>query len=102
MMARLDDQELQELNEKVAMTNMSREEYLRMIIKGYQPVAKPDIEYKEVLKQLHYIGNNIRQIAVKAYYTKNVNFEFFKETSEKLDEVVSGLTSEMARRTVKD
>lgn len=51
----MNNQELQELNEKVALTNMSREEYLRMIIKGCQPVAKPDIEYKEVLKQLHYM-----------------------------------------------
>lgn len=50
----LNNQELQELNEKVALTNMSREEYLRMIIKGCQPVAKPDIEYKEVLKQLRF------------------------------------------------
>lgn len=98
-MVRMTPEEITELNAKVAQTQMSREEYLRELIRGNQPVAKPDIEYAEVLKQLHYIGNNIRQLAIKAYYTNNVEGERFKQYSRELDQVVGRLTNEMGRRT---
>ena len=78
---------------------MSREEYLRVLIEKIRPVAKPNIDYAEVLRQLHRIGNNIRQTAIRAYCTNHVDGEAFKQYSRELDEVISGLTLEMARRT---
>lgn len=92
------DKELSKLDHAVKSTQMTRGEYIRMLIKGKQPVAKPDIEYAEVLKQLHYIGNNIRQLAVKAYYTQNIHHELYKNCSENLDCVVATLTCEMSAR----
>lgn len=99
MLLRFTLEELSRLDEQVKQTNLSRESFVRMVLAGHQLVAKPDIDYAEVLKQLHYIGNNIRQLAIKSYYTNNVDSERFKQYSRELDQVVGVLTNEMGRRT---
>ena len=63
---RLSDRELERLNRDVKKTGMSREAYLRQLIKKIQPKELPSADYTDILKNLRQIGNNMNQIAVKA------------------------------------
>ena len=63
---RLSDQELARLNRDVKKAGMSREAYLRQLIKQIQPKELPSADYTEILKNLRQIGNNMNQIAAKA------------------------------------
>ena len=63
---RLSDRELERLNRDVKKAGMSREAYLRQLIKKIQPKELPSADYTDILKNLRQIGNNMNQIAVKA------------------------------------
>lgn len=63
---RLSDRELERLNRNVKKAGMSREAYLRQLIKKIQPKELPSADYTDILKNLRQIGNNMNQIAVKA------------------------------------
>lgn len=66
---RLSDRELERLNRDVKKAGMSREAYLRQLIKKIQPKELPSADYTDILKNLRQIGNNMNQIAVKANAT---------------------------------
>ena len=63
---RLSDRELERLNRDVKKAGLSREAYLRQLIKKIQPKELPSADYTDILKNLRQIGNNMNQIAVKA------------------------------------
>lgn len=58
----LTDDELLKLDRKVDSCNMSREQYLRMLISGFAPREAPPIEYKQLIRELRKVGANINQI----------------------------------------
>lgn len=64
---RLNDEELSYLNECVRQTGRSREQYLRSVIKGVQPVEVPPLDYFEMIREIRRVGHNIRQVAQRAY-----------------------------------
>ena len=66
---RLSDRELERLNRDVKKAGMSREAYLRQLIKKIQPKELPSADYTDILKNLRQIGNNMNQIAAKANAT---------------------------------
>ena len=63
---RLNDQELAKLNRDVRKAGVSREAYLRMLIKKIQPKELPTGDFFDILKNLRQINHNMNQIAVKA------------------------------------
>lgn len=81
---RLSDEELSQLNVLVEQSGLSRESYIRLIVKGLVPRGKPTEEYLEVIRQLRMIGNNINQLAVIAHRTGSVDGLKLKELSSKL------------------
>jgi hypothetical protein len=50
-------------------SGLSQESYLRSLINGYIPRALPPVNYFEMIRELHAIGSNINQLAVKANTT---------------------------------
>ncbi len=89
---RLNDKELAYLDSMVQRTNLTREEFLRKMIAGYTIVEKPDIEYFEVIRQLRYIGNNIRQMAIRAHALYLIDADrFMKQT-----DAVIAITNQLA------
>lgn len=76
----------------VQRTNLTREEFLRKMIAGYSIVEKPDIEYFEVIRQLRYIGNNLRQMAIRAHALYLIDADTFMRRT---DEVIS-ITNQLA------
>jgi hypothetical protein len=64
---RLSDQELAKLDALVARTNLTRQAYIRQIIFGLKPRDSPPPDFRPMMRQLYYCGNNLNQIARKAH-----------------------------------
>ena len=62
---RLNNNEAELLNKHVKKSGLSREAYLRQIIKGLVPKNTPPPDYYSMMKELHKIGNNLNQITRK-------------------------------------
>ena len=66
---RLNEQEFRTLEQRVKKSGFSREAYIRSVLNGYVPREKPPPDYYAMMRELHAIGNNIRQIAARANAT---------------------------------
>ena len=67
----LDKKEAETLQKRVKKSGLSREAYLRHLVNGLVPQDAPPPDYFSMMRELHGIGNNLNQIAVKAH-TLNV------------------------------
>lgn len=85
---RLNEHELNELNKVVVLSGLSREEYIRTLLKKIVPTNKPSPDFIETIKQLRMIGNNINQIAMIAHKTGSIDTVRYKYDSEKLQEEI--------------
>ena len=92
---RLTESEAAALNRDVKKAGVSREAYLRFLIRKMPLKEKPSVDVIDILKNLQQINNNMNQIAVKANtkgfvdtvsYCENVRW--LKETVSKLMEVM--------------
>ena len=86
---RLTDDELNDLNKAVAKTGLSREEYLRTLIKKIVPANKLYPDLIETIKQLRMIGNNINQLAVIAHKTGSIDVLKYRNDFEKIQKQIN-------------
>lgn len=70
----------------VRLSGYKKEPYLRSIISGHIPRAQPPIEYRELLRELHAIGNNLHQIAARANAYGVIDAAMYQENAQKLQE----------------
>ena len=63
---RLSRKEAENLNKQVKKCRLSREAYLRHLITGEVPRDAPPPEYFAFMREMHYVGHNLNQIAQKA------------------------------------
>lgn len=94
---RLNDDEFNELNHKVAQSKMSREKFIRHCIHKKKVKTPPDINYYQFITECNMIGNNLNQIARKLNGTNTYSDEMLNTTIyelrsfiKKLDEKVRG------------
>ena len=64
---RLTQAEMVHLTRLVSASGLSREAYLRKLISGVVPREAPPSDFFSMVRELHYIGNNLNQIAMKAH-----------------------------------
>ena len=83
--------ELENLNECVKKTGLSREEYIRTLISGYVPAPRISDDVKEIIKQLRMIGNNLNQIAKKAHALGVIDAEKYDEAMKLFRESVMNI-----------
>lgn len=92
---RLNEKEAAVLNKDVAKAGVSREAYLRSLIRKMPLKERPSVDLIDVLKNLQQINNNMNQIAVvanskgfvdTAAYWENVRF--LQQTVSKIIEVI--------------
>lgn len=92
---RLTESEAAALNRDVKKAGVSREAYLRSLIRKMPLKEKPSVDVINILKNLQQINNNMNQLAVKANakgfvdtasYWENVRW--LKDTVSKLMEVM--------------
>ncbi len=62
----LSEQENKEFMRKVNLTGLTQSSVLRILITGYEPQARIDERFFDVMKQMYAIGNNLNQIVRRA------------------------------------
>jgi hypothetical protein len=62
----LSDTEARDFNRRVRKSGLSREAYLRQIIRGLVPTETPPTDYFQMMNELRRIGVNLNQLATRA------------------------------------
>lgn len=89
---RLNKMEAAELDRKVERSGLSREAYLRHIIRGIVPRDAPPPDYYAMMRELHKIGNNLNQIAQKAHTLNVLDVQRYDWEMKKFEETVRLIT----------
>ena len=97
----LDDAELTRLDEWSAAANMSRSNYIRQLIAGFQPVEFPPAEYKQVIDELQHIGINMNQLATKAHSLGFIDEPEYRRNANRVWRIVAELAAQLARGGIK-
>ena len=98
---RLNDAELKRLDEWSAAANMSRSNYIRQLIAGFQPVEFPPVEYRQVIDELKHIGINMNQLATKAHSLGFIDEPEYRRNATRVWRVVAELSAQLARGGIK-
>ena len=98
---RLNDAELKRLDEWSAAANMSRSNYIRQLIAGFQPVEFPPVEYKQVIDELQHIGINMNQLATKAHSLGFIDEPEYRRNANRVWRIVAELSAQLARGGIK-
>ena len=98
---RLNDAELKRLDEWSAAANMSRSNYIRQLIAGFQPVEFPPVEYKQVIDELQHIGINMNQLATKAHSLGFIDEPEYRRNANRVWQIVAELAAQLARGGIK-
>ena len=91
---RLDDREFSRLNNDVKKAGVSREAYIRSLIRNVPLKEQPPREYHEVLKELRLIGMDMSQVAVRASSEGVIDAERYWDSTKKLQACMSKLIKE--------
>lgn len=89
---RLNRKEAESLDKKVKKSGLSREAYLRHLIRGVVPRDAPPPDYYSMMRELHKIGNNLNQIAQKAHVLHVVDVQRYDREVRKFEEAVRRIT----------
>ena len=92
---RLHPEELIILNRDVERSGLSREAYLRALIKKRPIKERPSPDLLMTLKQLQQINNNMNQIAIKAHSIGLVDATCYRQNVEMLTGVIGELLEVM-------
>ena len=101
VLIRFSDEELQRLDEWSAAAKMSRSNYIRQLIAGFQPVEFPPVEYKQVIDELQHIGINMNQLATKAHSLGFIDEPEYRRNANRVWRIVADLAAQLARGGVK-
>jgi hypothetical protein len=88
----LDRKEADRLNRLVARSGLTRSSYLRQLISGVIPADRPPPDYFLMMRELHFIGNNLNQIARHAHATGVVDEGRYDRNIARLDKAIKGVT----------
>ena len=90
---RLAANEMAHLNRLVAASGLPRETYLRMLISGVVPKEAPPSDFWAMMRELHAIGNNMNQIAMKAHSLNAIDAKHYDEGVLLFQTAVQGILS---------
>ena len=90
---RLTQAEMVHLNRLVNGSKLSREAYLRHLIAGVVPREAPPPEYFAFMRELHYVGNLLNQIAQKAHVLNVIDVKRYDEGSKQWEAFIREVTA---------
>ena len=85
---RLTQAELVHLTRLVRASGLSRETYLRRLISGVVPRDAPPPDFFSMMRELHYIGNNLNQIVIKAHALNTIDAKHYDDGMRLFEEAV--------------
>ena len=88
----LNRKEAETLDKKVKRSGLSREAYLRHLVKGMEPREAPSADYFSFMRELHAIGKNLNQIAQKAHVLHVMDTQRYDEEVRKLEAAIRKIT----------
>lgn len=91
-MFRLTPKEAQGLDAKVRRSGLSREAYLRQLIKGVMPRDAPPPDYYLMMKELYRIGNSLTRIAGNAHMQNAADAKRYDRDLQEFREAVRKIT----------
>ena len=101
VLIRFSDEELQRLDEWSAAANMSRSNYIRQLVAGFQPVEFPPVEYRQVIDELQHIGINMNQLTTKAHSLGFIDEPEYRRNANRVWRIVAELSAQLARGGIK-
>lgn len=90
---RLSRKEAENLNKQVKKCRLSREAYLRHLITGEVPREAPPPEYFAFMREMHYVGNLLNQIAQKAHVLNVIDAKRYDEGSKQWEAFIREVTA---------
>lgn len=90
---RLTQAEMVHLTRLVSASGLSRETYLRKLISGVVPKEAPPPDFFAMMRELHYIGNNLNQIAMKAHVLNVIDAKHYDDSVLLFEEAVQKILS---------
>ena len=90
---RLTQAEMVHLTRQVSASGLSRETYLRRLISGVVPREAPPPDFFDMVRELHYIGNNLNQIAMKAHALNVIDAKHYDDSVLLFEEAVQKILS---------
>ena len=90
---RLTQAELVHLTRLVRASGLSRETFLRRLISGVVPRDAPPPDFFSMMRELHYIGNNLNQIATKAHALNAIDAKHYDDGMRLFEEAVQKILS---------
>lgn len=90
---RLDKDEYQYFIKRVKKSGVSQEVYLRHLINGLVPNDAPPPDYYSMMRELHKIGGNLNQIALKAHSLGVVDVARHDNACRELERAVRQITA---------
>ena len=97
---RLTQAEMIHLTRLVSASGLSRETYLRKLISGVVPREAPPPDFFSMMRELHYIGNNLNQIAMKAHALNAIDAKHYDDGVRLFEDAVQKILSASLRRTL--
>ena len=88
VLVRFSEKEMDKLNRDVERSGLSREGYIRAVIKEKTIKELPPVDFTEVLKELRKIGGNLNQVALKANSLGIVDRSSYSENYEAFQEAL--------------
>ena len=89
---RLTPKEAQSLDAKVRRSGLSREAYLRQLIKGVVPRDAPPPDYYSMMKELYRIVNSLTRIAGSAHMQNAADAQRYDRDLQEFREAVRKIT----------
>jgi len=93
IITRLDNKENERFKKRVKKSGLSQEAYVRQLINGLIPTDAPPPDYFSMMKELHYIGTNLNQIAQKAHVLNVLDVKRYDENVAALNKAVVDIVS---------
>ena len=91
--------ELENLNEYVKKTGLSREEYIRTLISGYVPAPRISDDVKEIMTNVKNDSNTLNQIANIGYKTGTIDILKYKRNCSELEKNVQLILNNVTEPT---
>ena len=90
---RLNESEHKKFKTRVKKSGLCQEEYLRQLINDFVPMDAPPLDYFAMMRELHYIGVNLNQIAQKAHTLNVLDYKRYIENINMHNKAVVEITN---------
>lgn len=82
------ENELEKVDRMAFKTCRMRSTFIREVVLGYAPKEKPSDDFKEVIRQLRYLNNNLNQLTVKAHSLDYIDEKKCRKQLKQINELV--------------